>query len=123
MAMNRRAGAAAAALLTIAAGLALRRFAGGALAKVGGVALWATLVYALLVVLRPRARPAVVAAVALAISFAVELFQLTPYPAELAARHPLFHLVLGETFHAPDLCAYPIGVALAWAVDRGVGGR
>lgn len=123
MAMNRRAGAAAAAVLTVAAGLALRRLAGGALAKYGGVALWATLVYALLVVLRPRARPGVVAAVTLAISFAVELFQLTPYPAALAARHPFFHLVLGETFHAPDLLAYPFGVALAWAVDRGVSGR
>ena len=119
MAVHRRAGAAAAAVLTVAAGLALRGFAGGALAKYGGVALWAALVYALVVVLRPRARPGMVATVALAISFAVELFQLTPYPAALAARHPLFHLVLGEMFHAPDLLAYALGAGLAWAVDRG----
>ncbi len=108
----------AAAVLTVLAGLALRRFAGGALAKYGGVALWATLVYALVLVLAPRARANVVALVALAVSVAVELFQLTPYPAALAACQPLWRLVLGTTFHGPDLLAYPTGVALAWAVDR-----
>jgi len=117
----RRGVAGAAALLTVAAGLALRRSSDGPLAKYGGVALWATLVYALVVVAWPRWSRARVALVALAISFAVELFQLTPVPAALSARHVLFHLVLGDTFHAPDLAAYPVGVALAAAVDHVMG--
>ena len=114
----RRGVAGAAALVTVAAGLALRRFGDGPLAKYGGVALWATLVYALLVVAWPRGSRARVAVVAVSLSFAVELFQLTPVPAALSARHGLFHLVLGDTFHALDLAAYPLGVALAAAVDH-----
>ena len=114
---------AVAPFLAGASGLALRRFTDGPLAKYGGVALWAALVYALLVVAWPRGSRARVALVALAISFAVELFQLTPVPAALSARHTLFHLVLGDTFHAPDLAAYPLGVALALAVDHLLGVR
>jgi hypothetical protein len=113
----RRLLATAAALTTVVAGLALRHFASGAISKYGGVALWAALVYALLVIVRPHAPRAGVALVALAISWAVELFQLTPIPAALSARHALFHLVLGDTFHAPDLAAYPLGIALAAAID------
>jgi hypothetical protein len=115
--MTRRLGALAAAALTVVAGLALRRLAGGLLAKLGGVALWAALVYWLCVVVRPGARRGTVAGVALAISVAVELFQLTPYPAALAARWPPVHLVLGSTFWAPDLLAYLLGVGLACTAD------
>jgi hypothetical protein len=115
--VSRRLAALAAAALTVAAGLALRRLTGGLLAKLGGVALWAALVYWLCVLVRPRARREVVALLALAISFAVELFQLTPYPAALAARWPPVHLVLGSTFWAPDLLAYLLGVGLAWTAD------
>jgi hypothetical protein len=114
----RRWAALAAAVLTIAGGLALRRFAGGWVAKLGGVALWATLVYWLLVVVRPRASRTHIAVATVVISFAVELFQLTSIPATLAARWPIAHLVLGSTFSPPDLAAYPVGVLLAWMLDR-----
>jgi hypothetical protein len=118
MRSSRRTRALLAAALVVVAGLTVRRVASGAFAKYAGEALWATLVYTLLVALLPRARPRALAAAALAISVAVELFQLTPYPAAISAVHPFFHLVLGDTFHAPDLPAYAFGVALAWAMDR-----
>jgi len=116
--MKRRPAALAAAALTIAAGLALRSFASGPASKLGGVALWAALVYALVVAAAPRWRVRSAAGLALGISFAVELLQLTALPAALAARQRWFHLVLGETFSALDLPAYACGIAAAALLDR-----
>ncbi len=68
-------------------------------------------------------RPVVAAGVALGFSCAVELFQLTGVPAELAARSTLARLVLGTTFNAPDLFWYATGAAAGWAAHRAVGAR
>ncbi|NUT38149.1 MAG: DUF2809 domain-containing protein [Hamadaea sp.] len=106
----------AAALAVLAAGLAVRVFTGGAFAKFAGVALYTVLLYTLVVLAAPRIRPPVAATIALAASWAVEFFQLTPIPADLSARSTLARLVLGSTFNAPDLLWYAVGAALAAGV-------
>lgn len=111
---RRRAGALVAAAAAIAAGLAIRRFLPwGFWSKYLGVALWAVVVYALLVFIRPRIRLTHCAALALLISWSVELAQLTPVPGWLSAQHPLLRLVFGADFGAADLPAYAAGVLTA----------
>ncbi|MFJ6849233.1 DUF2809 domain-containing protein [Streptomyces sp. NPDC091271] len=111
-----RAAAAAAALVTVAAGLGVRSAASGDVAKYAGDALYTVLIHALVVLLVPRVRPLTAAGAALAFSWAVELAQLTGVPAGLAQRSAVARLVLGSTFNAPDLLWYGVGAALAWAV-------
>ncbi|MFJ9057445.1 DUF2809 domain-containing protein [Streptomyces sp. NPDC102409] len=119
-----RATAVAAALVTVAAGLGVRATASGDVAKYAGDALYTVLVHTLVVLLVPRVRPPTAAGVALAVSWAVELAQLTGVPADLARRSTVARLVLGSTFNAPDLLWYAAGAALAWAVhSRLVRGR
>ncbi|MFC8226856.1 DUF2809 domain-containing protein [Streptomyces sp. NPDC057287] len=111
-----RATAAAAALVTVAAGLGVRAAAGGDAAKYAGDALYTVLVHTLVVLLAPRVRPSAAAGIALAVSWAVELAQLTGVPAELARQSTVARLVLGSTFNAPDLLWYAVGAAPAWVV-------
>lgn len=99
-------------IATAAAGIALRAEIAGPVAKYGGVALWATLVYLLVLLVRPSFSPRRAGALALATSFGVELLQLTPLPAFLSSQHLLLRLIFGSTFHLPDLPAYAAGVAL-----------
>ncbi len=106
---------AAAVVLTVGLGLAVHAAGWGWFGKDAGDALYAGLVYLLVVLAAPRLRPRTALAVAIGICWAVEFFQLTPWPAELAARSTLARLVLGTTFHAPDLLVYLIGAALAAA--------
>jgi hypothetical protein len=115
--MHRLPGAAA-ALLTVAAGLAVHVFGSGRFAGYAGDALYTVLVYALVVTVRPQVRPAVAACWALGISWAVEFFQLTDVPATLSAAVPLLRLVLGTTFNALDLVAYAVGAAAAYLGHR-----
>jgi hypothetical protein len=111
-----RVAAAAAAGLTVVAGLAVRSGPGGWFAKGAGDALYTVLVYALVVLVAPALRPRRAAGWALAVSWAVELLQLTGVPAALSARSTLARLVLGTTFNLPDLALYVVGAALALAV-------
>jgi hypothetical protein len=112
-----RVAALTAAGLILIAGLTVRAVTTGALAKYAGVALYAALVYALVVVLVPSLRPLWTAVVAVGFCWLVELAQLTPYPAELSARSALARLVLGSTFHPPDLFWYAVGVAVVAGID------
>jgi hypothetical protein len=111
---------AVAAVVTVAAGLSVRSVLGGDLAKYAGDALYALLIFWLVLVVAPRTRAWVAAVVAFAVSVAVELFQLTGIPAELGAHSVVARLVLGTTFNAPDLPFYAVGAALGWAVHRAV---
>jgi len=104
--------------LTVAAGLLTRSMLGGDLAKYAGDALYALLIFWLVLVVAPRTRGQVAAMVALGVSAAVELFQLTGVPAELGAHSTLARLVLGTTFNAPDLPFYAVGAAAGWALHR-----
>ncbi len=112
----------AATIVTLMAGLELRAFFSGGVAKYGGVALWATLVYWLVLWSVPRMKPARVSGLTVLISFAVELFQLTPVPMALYEIHPYFALVLGTTFHLPDFPAYVVGAGLGFLVHRLIAG-
>lgn len=102
--------------MTIAAGLGARHALAGLWAKYLGVLLWSTCLYACLRGLAPRARVLRTGALTLALSWAVELAQLTPGPAYLSARHPLLRLIFGTTFNAGDLPAYAAGTLLGCAV-------
>ncbi len=112
--------AAVAALVTVGAGLGLRAVATGDVAKYGGDALYTLLILTLVVVLAPRSTPARAAGIALAVSWAVELLQLTGLPAGLSARSTAARLVLGSTFNAPDLFWYAVGACAGWLALRAV---
>ncbi len=102
--------------LTVAAGLGSRVVLGGLPAKVAGDALYTVLIYVLVVVVRPAVRPWRAFAVALGLSFTVELAQLTPYPAWLSSKHVILRLVFGTTFGFVDLAGYGVGAVFAVAV-------
>jgi hypothetical protein len=109
-----RVAAAVAAPAVVAAGLVARGAVG---AWTGGV-LYTVLVWTLVVLAVPRARPPVAVGVALAVSWAVEFSQLSPFPAELSRRSELARLALGSTFDASDLVWYVVGAALALLLHR-----
>ncbi|MCX4846130.1 DUF2809 domain-containing protein [Streptomyces sp. NBC_00893] len=115
-----RAVAAGAAVLTVLAGLGVRAFTDGDLAKYAGDTLYTVLICALAAVIAPGARPVVRAGAALAFSWAVELLQLTGVPADLSRHSAVARLVLGSTFNAPDLFWYAVGAGFAWAVTAPV---
>lgn len=115
--------AAAVAVGTVVAGLGIRVGAGGGVAKYGGVALYAVLVYVLVVIAAPRVRPVVAGAVAFGFSCAVELLQLSGATAGPAERSVVVRLVLGSTFNAPDLLWYAVGAAAAALAHASVTGR
>jgi hypothetical protein len=109
---------AAAAILTVAVGLAVHTYGDGWLAGYVGDALYTVMVYALVVLVRPSIWPAVAACWALGTSWAVEVLQLTDIPAQLSAAVPLMRLVVGTTYNALDLVAYVVGAAAAYLVHR-----
>jgi hypothetical protein len=113
-----RRSALAAAVAVLLAGLAVRWLAGGVVAKYGGVALYAVLVYALVVVVAPGVMPWRAGVLALAFCWAVELSQLTPGPAALSRRSLPARLVLGSTFNLPDLAWYTVGIGMAFGLHR-----
>jgi hypothetical protein len=109
---------AVAAVVIVVAGLLVRTQTSGFFAKYAGVALYAALIYAIVVFVAPRAAPVRVGAFALGICWAVELAQLTPVPAALSARSTLARLVLGATFSPADLVAYAVGIVLILSLHR-----
>ena len=109
---------AAAAILTVAVGLAVHTYGDGWLAGYVGDALYTMMVYALLVAVWPVIGPAVATCWALGISWTVEFLQLTDIPAQLSAAVPLMRLVVGTTYNALDLVAYVVGAAAAYLVHR-----
>ncbi|WP_431677653.1 DUF2809 domain-containing protein [Kitasatospora sp. KL5] len=117
-----RCEAGAAGLLTVVAGLGVRAVLGGSVAKYAGDALYAVLVYTLVVLIAPRIRPARAAVAATLVSWGVEFFQLTGLPARWSEKSVMARLVLGSTFNAPDLLWYAVGAGACWAMHRGLSG-
>ncbi|NEY33607.1 DUF2809 domain-containing protein [Streptomyces sp. PRKS01-65] len=111
-----RLSAAAAALVTVGAGLILRAVAAGDVAKYGGDALYTVLVLALVVLASPRMTAWKAGALALAVSWGIEFSQLTGVPAELSRHSTAARLILGSTFDAPDLLGYAAGALGGWLV-------
>jgi hypothetical protein len=120
MSLRPRLGAAVATVVVLALGLGARKLLVGWPAKVAGVALYATMVYALILVFAPRLRVGRALALCVGLCFAIELLQLTPGPAYLAGRHVLFRLALGATFSAWDLPMYVGGALLGAAAHAAV---
>ncbi len=85
-------------------------------------ALYTVLIYLLVAMAWPQLRPWWPAAIAFTFSTAVEFFQLTGVPAELADRVPVVALALGERFGWLDIVAYAGGAVGAAVVD-GMQGR
>ncbi len=82
-------------------------------AKYGGDALWALMIFFLVRAVNPRLSLRAGSVWALAICWLVEFSQLYRAPWIDSIRHTfLGHLVLGSTFNPPDLLAYAVGVAL-----------
>lgn len=88
-------------------------------AKYGGDALWAVVVFLGCALLFPKLTTVRLAALSLAISWSVEFLQLY-HPGWLDAIRAtrLGTLALGNTFNAPDLIAYAIGIAAIALVDH-----
>jgi uncharacterized protein DUF2809 len=118
--LARRTPAALGLAVAVAVGLGLRATTDGTIAKVGGVALYGTMIYAVLLMLRPRTAPPWAAVGACLACWAIEFAQLTPFPAAASRQSTLARLVLGSTFNAPDLVAYPAGILLATAIHLGL---
>jgi len=114
---GRRLSAVVAVPLFVAAGLGVRTVGPGAAASAAGDVLYAVLVYALVVALAPRWRPAVAAGTAVAVCWLVEAAQLTSIPAALADAWWPVRYVLGTSFVWTDLLLYAVGVLLASGVD------
>ena len=112
---------AAASVITVALGLASRRFAAlpDFVRLYAGDALWAATVYFLAATLWPRARIAWLAGGALTFAFAVEASQLyhAPWIDGVRSTRP-GALVLGQGFLWSDLVCYTLGVIAAALVDR-----
>ncbi len=83
-----------------------------------GDALYAAFVFALLVLIAPRARSGILAAVTVGICAVVEVAQLTGVPAAIVDAVPVARYALGTTFVAADLLAYAVGAGVAWVVRR-----
>ncbi len=94
----------------------------GALAQHSGTALYASMIYAGVFLLRTGATPLFAGAAAIAFCWLVELLQLTGVPAKLSEQSLIARLVLGVQFDALDLAWYVAGVlplvALHAAVAR-----
>lgn len=114
---RRRIALALAGIATIALGLGIRAFVDAAWAGPAGDVLYATLMYLAIAFVLPRTARWQVAALALAVCWAIELFQATGIPAQLAQVFPPVRLLLGTTFVPLDLLSYAIGVGLAVVAD------
>ena len=112
--MNRLAVAVAGAVILVA---------GVTVAKNAGDALYAAMVYAIVVFVAPRARPLVAGAVALGLCWAIEFAQLTAVPATLSAHGTVLRMVFGTTFHRADLFWYAVGIAPLLALHLAVVSR
>jgi hypothetical protein len=102
--------------VVIAAGLGSRTVLAGLPGKIAGDALYTVLIYVLALAVRPALRTSRAVAIALGLSFAVELAQLTPYPAWLSSKHVILRLVFGTTFGFLDLAGYVVGAIVSAAV-------
>ena len=82
-------------------------------AKYGGDALWALVVFLGFGIAFHRSSTVRIALIAVGFAWSVEFLQLYHAPWIDRIRLTRFgHLVLGTTFNSPDLLAYTIGIAL-----------
>lgn len=114
---RRRITLAVLAAATVGLGLLSRSLTHGTFGDIAGDALYAVLIYLLVVFVRPRARLWQSAIAAFVICGGIELFQLTGLPRAWAAEFAPVALVLGTGFDARDILVYAIAVATASVLD------
>jgi hypothetical protein len=106
---------------TLLLGLATRQYPSvfpALIARYGGDALWAAMVFWLLALVNPTRGTVRIAAYALAISWAVEFSQLYHAPwIDTVRATRAGALVLGQGFLWSDLASYAVGIVLAGVVD------
>ncbi|GEB44772.1 MULTISPECIES: ribosomal maturation YjgA family protein [Microbacterium] len=106
----------------VAAGLVVHLvLPSSAATDIAGDALYTVAIYAGVVVVLPRLRPFFVGLTAGGWSVAVELFQATGIPVELAEGFRPIALVLGTGFDARDLVVYLCAAVVAVGADVVVG--
>ncbi|WP_350348051.1 DUF2809 domain-containing protein [Agromyces sp. G08B096] len=111
-----RLGAAVAAVAVLAGGLALQLGERNAVIDAAGSMLYVVLVGLVVMMIGPRLAPWAVAVIALAVSVAIELLQLTGLPGAIVDAVPAARLVFGSSFDPWDLLAYLAGALLLWAI-------
>lgn len=109
--------AGAAALITVGAGLSVHALVEGAVGDVIGDALYATLIYLLVVCALPRLAFGWVALFSAGFCTAVELLQLTGAPRAWAESFPPIGLVLGSGFDVRDLLVYAGAILVTMLID------
>ncbi|MEV0810475.1 DUF2809 domain-containing protein [Micromonospora sp. NPDC050200] len=112
-----------AAALFLGFALAIRAVDDGALRQYSGTALYASMVWAGVLFVRPRMAPVLAGMTAVGFCWLVECAQLTGVPAELSARSMAARLALGVQFDPVDLAWYPVGVLPLVALHRLLRGR
>jgi hypothetical protein len=112
------------ACLVVALGLATRRYTDllpPVVVRYAGDTLWATLVFLALGCFAPRWSSLRIGAVALLVSYSVEVSQLYHAPwIDAIRRTQLGGLTLGFGFLWSDLACYTVGIGLGLVVDRGL---
>lgn len=106
------------AVVVLAAGLGIHRaLPSSAATDIAGDALYAVLIYLLVLVAAPRVPPWGAAVAAGVWCTAVELLQLTPLPAMWGAAFPPARLVFGSAFDPRDLVIYAVTVVVCAVFD------
>jgi hypothetical protein len=109
-------------MLVLAAGYLSRRYAHLLpllIRKRTGDALWASAVFVLLAILRPKWRTRAVTFAALFISYSIEFSQIYHAPwIDHLRSYALGRLILGTTFFWLDQVAYTVGIVVLIPVDR-----
>ena len=101
-----------AAIIAITVALGCRYGLTGFWSKYLGVIFWATMVYTLMLIMRPHSQIRLALTLALLICWSVEFAQLTPVPRFLSSQHFILRLIFGMSFNIWDLPAYMAGVCL-----------
>ncbi len=109
-------------ILTIIAGLVLRRVPLGLpifVVKYGGSMLWAAMIYWIVAAIRPVASSGAIAVNAVLFALAVEFFKLYHAPILEAFRRTIAgSLLLGRYFSWWDIAAYLVAIALTAFADQ-----
>ena len=121
--MSVRLAAVVAAGAFFAVALVIRHFTGdghggGLWAQASGTALYASMVYAGVLLVRPRTGAVPAGIIATAFCWLVEVSQLTGIPAFLSERSIIARLVLGVAFDWADLWWYPVGIIPLVVIGR-----
>ena len=117
---RRRLTAASVAAVTIIVGLAVHRLGTGDIGDIAGDALYAALIYLILVILLPRSPRRVLAAAAIIFCTVIEMLQLTDVPTTIATGFPPAFLLFGASFDQRDIIVYAFAIVIIMLADAAI---